>query len=205
MVQNAPVLVSDRAETLRARLDDPKVADALGTLLDHADLLALLVSGLDAFIARGDVIADSLTDGVQDLRTVSGGTAFPPPEDLGKLVVSLGALTATLGQAAPVLDRVIASDVTGQPALDVVSLAARALVEGHARAQANESRVAGLRSMLRVLKDDDVGRGLGFLVEVSRALGRQLESERLVSQHAQSATASSLATGNGSGAYREES
>jgi hypothetical protein len=176
MTLNGSIAVADRADTLRARLDDPKVVEALSTLLDHADLLAILVSGLDAFISRGDTIADSLGDGLEDLRATGGG-GFPAPADLGKLVGSLGTLTGTLGEAAPLLERVIASDVTTQPALDVVSLAARALIEGHARAQASQARVQGVRAMLKLLKDDDLGRGLGFVVEVGRALGRELDRE----------------------------
>jgi uncharacterized protein YjgD (DUF1641 family) len=31
--------------------------------------------------------------------------------------------------------------------------------------------------MLKLLKDDDLGRGLGFIVEVGRALGRELDRE----------------------------
>ena len=38
------------ADAVRERLDDPRVAEALTTLLDHADLLAVLVSGLDGFV-----------------------------------------------------------------------------------------------------------------------------------------------------------
>jgi len=176
VTQNGSIAMTVRVDTLKARLDDPQVAAALCSLLDHADLIALLVGGLDAFLTRGDTIADSLGDGLEDLRATSGG-AFPAPSDLSKLVGSLGTLTASLGDAGPLLERVIASDVTTQPALDVVSLAARALIEGHARAQAQHARVQGIRAALKLLKDDDVTRGLGFIVEVGRALGRELDLE----------------------------
>lgn len=182
MTQNGSLAVTDRVDTLRERLDDPKVAEALGTILDHADLLALLVSGLDGFLARGEVITDSLGDGLDELRGTAGG-GLPGPAEIGSLVSSLGALSGSLSEAGPLLERVIGSDVTSQPALDVVSLAARALVEGHARAQAGQVRVAGIRAMLRLLKDDDVTRGLGFLVEVARALGRELDDERVTKPH----------------------
>ena len=49
------------ADAVRERLDDPRVAEALTTLLDHADLLAVLVSGLDGFVRRGDDITANLT------------------------------------------------------------------------------------------------------------------------------------------------
>jgi hypothetical protein len=176
MSQNASLVMTDRVDTLRSRLDDPEVSEALGTILDHADLLALIVSGLDGFLSRGDVITDSLGEGIGELR--AGGGTLPDPAELGKLVTSLGSLTGTLGEAGPLLERVVGSDVTSQAAIDVVSLAARALVEGHATAQANQARVQGVRALLRLLKDDDLARGLGFVVEVGRALGRELDRER---------------------------
>lgn len=182
MTLNGSLAAPDRVDELKARLDDPKVAAALSSLLDHADLLAILVSGLDAFIARGDTITDSLGDGIEDLRATGGGS-FPDPAELARLVGSLGSMAGTLGEAGPLLERVVGSDVTSQAAIDVVSLAARALVDGHTRAQATHARVQGVRALLRLLKDDDLARGLGFLVEVGRALGRELDQEGTVRRH----------------------
>jgi uncharacterized protein YjgD (DUF1641 family) len=42
-------------------------------------------------------------------------------------------------------------------------------------AQEKGTAVNGLLPMLRILRDPDVGRGLGLMVEVARALGRTLE------------------------------
>jgi hypothetical protein len=47
---------ADDPNTLAQRLAEPRTAAALNALLDHADLLALLVSGLDELISRGDTI-----------------------------------------------------------------------------------------------------------------------------------------------------
>jgi len=52
----------DPAQALAKRLAEPRTAAAVNTLLDHADLLALLVSGLDGLVSRGDTITDSLAD-----------------------------------------------------------------------------------------------------------------------------------------------
>jgi uncharacterized protein YjgD (DUF1641 family) len=57
----------DPAQALAERLAEPRTAAAINTLLDHADLLALLVSGLDGLVSRGDTITDSLADGVSEL------------------------------------------------------------------------------------------------------------------------------------------
>ena len=58
---------------LMARLEDPAVAASLVTLLDHADLLAVLVQGLDGFIARSEIIGNSLLDSVTELRESVAG------------------------------------------------------------------------------------------------------------------------------------
>lgn len=68
-------LVANREVTpqaaLAARHNDPAVAGSLSSLLDHADLIALLVASLDGFIARSEVIGDSLVDGISELREVA--------------------------------------------------------------------------------------------------------------------------------------
>nr|7UTD_Q Chain Q, Type 2 [NiFe]-hydrogenase Huc membrane adapter subunit [Mycolicibacterium smegmatis MC2 155]7UTD_R Chain R, Type 2 [NiFe]-hydrogenase Huc membrane adapter subunit [Mycolicibacterium smegmatis MC2 155]7UTD_S Chain S, Type 2 [NiFe]-hydrogenase Huc membrane adapter subunit [Mycolicibacterium smegmatis MC2 155]7UTD_T Chain T, Type 2 [NiFe]-hydrogenase Huc membrane adapter subunit [Mycolicibacterium smegmatis MC2 155] len=55
---------------IRRRLDDPQVAEALNSLLDHADLLAVLVKGLDGFVRRGDDIANNLTSAIGELKAL---------------------------------------------------------------------------------------------------------------------------------------
>jgi hypothetical protein len=57
----------DPAQALAERLAEPRTAAAISTLLDHADLLALLVSGLDGLVSRGDTITDSLAYGLSEL------------------------------------------------------------------------------------------------------------------------------------------
>lgn len=58
----------DPGQALAQRLAEPRTAAAVNSLLDHADLLALLVSGLDGLLSRGDTITDSLADGAGELR-----------------------------------------------------------------------------------------------------------------------------------------
>jgi uncharacterized protein YjgD (DUF1641 family) len=57
-------------EELMARLDDPKTAEALNRLLDRLDLMVLAADGADEFLRRGDVIADSVSEGFAELRQV---------------------------------------------------------------------------------------------------------------------------------------
>src|SRR4051794_30682548 len=101
----------DPVAALVERLDDPVVAESLNTLLDHADLLAVLVSGLNGLVSRGDTITDSIADGVVELRSVAGGDGMP---DLGTLLATLQRLTTLvgpLGDILPTIEHLMTSDL----------------------------------------------------------------------------------------------
>ena len=50
-----------------------------------------------------------------------------------------------------------------------------AVAVGAERARADGTSVLGLRAALRLLKDPEVGRGLGLVAEIARALGRRID------------------------------
>lgn len=56
------------ADRLQERLNDPEVAQGLNRLLDQLDTVSFAVESVDGFMRRGEVIADSLADGVAELR-----------------------------------------------------------------------------------------------------------------------------------------
>ncbi len=82
MTANGQAVAVSPADQIRDRLDDPTVAASLNALLDHADLLAVLVTGLDGFVRRGDLITDSLTSAVNDFKGVSVAGVLPGAEAL---------------------------------------------------------------------------------------------------------------------------
>ncbi len=55
-------------ESLERRLNDPKVVSGLNRLLDRIDSIAFVVEAFEGFVARGDVIADSLASAVSELK-----------------------------------------------------------------------------------------------------------------------------------------
>jgi hypothetical protein len=65
------------ADAVRQRLDDPRVAEALNSLLDHADLLAVIVAGLDGFVRRGDDITENLTSAIGELKGLDRADGRP--------------------------------------------------------------------------------------------------------------------------------
>jgi hypothetical protein len=88
------------AEALLDRLSEPRTAEALHSLLDHAELLAYSAGALDGFIRRGELIADNVAASLDDVRQ-----AIPPGSSayLGELAAlgkELPALTTTATQLA---------------------------------------------------------------------------------------------------------
>ncbi len=169
-----PVGSADPATALAGRLAEPEVADALNTLLDHADLLAILVTGLDGLISRGDTIADALADGVAEIRLAGERTGL----DTAKTASSLRQVAASaprLIDKLPVIEDLLGSDIADPRLIDIVSAVSRAAVRGAEQAQSTDLKVTGLRALLRALKDPDVSRALGFVLSIAKALGAELD------------------------------
>ncbi|HRK46199.1 MAG TPA: DUF1641 domain-containing protein [Nocardioides sp.] len=147
---------------LLERLQDPQVAQALVALLDRAELLAVLVEGLDQFVARSEEIGDAVITGVAELReTVAANSRLSEIEvDLPRIVD-----TAT---------RLAGSDLVDPAAVDQISLLARGLVAGGEAFAERPVPVQGLLSLNRILRDPDVRRAVSFLATVAKSLGQEL-------------------------------
>jgi hypothetical protein len=167
---------------LAERLADPQVAGALATLLDHADLLAILVEGLDQFVGRSEVIGDSLISGIQELRGPDGPAASSPV-DLAAVASAGVQLAAILPKAAPgmveavesgAVDKLFATAVVSEAALPQVQVLARAFVTGSEEFARRPVEVGGPVSLVRLLRDPDISRALGFFATVAKAVGREL-------------------------------
>lgn len=91
---------SASAEALLDRLNEPRTAEALHHLLDHAELLAYSAGALDGLIRRGETITDNVAASIDDVRQ-----AIPPESgaylsELAALGKELPALAATATQLA---------------------------------------------------------------------------------------------------------
>ena len=88
----------------------------------------------------------------------------------------LATLIPTLAEASPAINRILESPIVEPEPIAVLSEAAEALVKGLQAAQQNQTKV-GLRGLLKATKDEDVQRGLGFLIEVAKVFGRDLKNQ----------------------------
>jgi len=172
MAANGQVLQVSPADQVRAKLDDPRVAAALNDLLEHAELLAILVSGLDGLVRRSDEISASLTSAIGD---VTGAANAPLKSvDLAGLADSFAALSGTMIDAAPALNSLLGSSLTDPQAAEVLAQLGAALVEAKTAHARNPEGPKGFFGILKSAKDPDVARGLGFMLQVAKAFGRQL-------------------------------
>lgn len=183
MTARGQALELSPSERVRAKLDDPRVAESLNDLLDHADLLAILVSGLDGLMQRSDEISDSLTSAIREFKGAAGdpslASSIPGFEslrsvDLAGLAESFATLSDKVIVATPALNSLLGSRLTDPQATEVLTQLGDALVEAKADAARNPRGPKGLFAILKTSKDPDVIRGLGFLLQVAKAFGRQL-------------------------------
>jgi hypothetical protein len=166
----ANATTSSPSDAVVERLNDPGVAAALVTLLDNAELLSTLVLGLGGFMERGDMIMDAVAEGVNDFKSAraEGSTAALPS------VSELGSLAGELNDARPALQSVLSSSMLQPETIALLSDLSEAATEGAANARANDTRVGGIRNLVGLLRDPEVGKGLGLLVEISRSLGKRM-------------------------------
>jgi Protein of unknown function (DUF1641) len=170
-----PTAPADPAQALAGRLAEPRTAAALNTLLDHADLLAVLVTGLDGLVSRSDTITESLIDGVTELRA-AGEPARAGAAQLVTTAQQLGTLTPALLDKLPVLEALLGSDLADPKVIELASMASRAVVSGAGQAERSELKVSGVIGLLRALRDPDVSRALGFVLSIAKALGKELDN-----------------------------
>ena len=164
----APVGQPQPIDAVADRLNDPAVAASLVTLLDNAELLSTLVLGLSGMIGRSEMIVDSFAEGLGDLR--AAGAARP---DGVPSLSELGTVAGELAAAAPTLRHVLASPMTSPETIDFLALLSEAAVEGSETARREQTRVSAFGA-LKALKEPEVQRGLGLLIEVARSLGRRI-------------------------------
>lgn len=174
MALDSPLIAPSPADPLLAKLDDPRVTEALSDLLEHADLLALLVVGLDGMLRRGDAVAGAISDVVGQLRD-EGLTDKLSSIDLPRLAESLGTLSTLASEAGPALDSLLKAGLTDPRLVDVVAVATRSVITGADKAKVEPVQASGVFSLMRALKDEDVARGLSFLIQVARAFGQELK------------------------------
>jgi hypothetical protein len=160
-----------------ARLDDPAIASSLSLILEHAELLATIIVGLDGLLRRAEVIGDNVASGVAEIREVAAaasGQGVWPSLDLPALSDSVIRLSAAVVQATPAVDRLLRSALVDPETAEFLAEVGDAVLEGKRAATVDPRGPRGVFALMRATKDPDVSRGLGFMIQIARAFGRRL-------------------------------
>lgn len=165
---------SDELDLLLTRISQPATAQAIGEVLDRVELISTMLRGLDEVLMRGDVIADSLSEGLGDLRRVAKQAKLESSINLSELLTNLAALAAVLPRATQSLTTLLDSDMLRPQVIEMVSSLADSGIEAQETVRKHGSIVKGLTTLLRSIRDPDVQRGLSFAIETARATGKRM-------------------------------
>jgi hypothetical protein len=88
------------AQALLDRLSEPRTAEALHRLLDHAELLAFSAGALDGLVRRSETIADNIAASVAEVKQAIPADSGTYVASLTALAGDLPALTEMAGQVA---------------------------------------------------------------------------------------------------------
>ena len=163
--------VAGPAESLLARLDEPRTAAALHDLLDNAELLAMLATMAEGLLRRSETLTGNLVASLAEVRSSSG---LADLEGLRESAAQVGALLPLLSQVTPALTSLLGSGLSEPRTIDALGNLAGAVAEGLAAPASG--RKPGALGLLGALKDPDTARGLDVLLGVARALGRRTTS-----------------------------
>lgn len=159
------------ADSLLARLDEPRTAAALHDLLDNAELLAMLATMAEGLLRRSETLTGNLVASLAEVRSSSG---LADLDGLRETAAQAGALLPLLPQVTPALTSLLESRLAQPATISALGTLAGAVAEGLA-APASD-RKPGALGLLGALKDPETARGLDVLLGVARALGRRTTS-----------------------------
>lgn len=170
------------ADALVRRLEDPQVAAALNTLLDHAELIAFLATALDGLVRHSETMLESVGDSLADARSGIDYLRSGSGVDVAALAPSLATLAGALPTALPALARLAESGVLadlGSPqTVRLLSTVTRSLDDGVRQFETRPVPVKGTGAVVRLLRDADVRTALSFAATIGRSLGRALSRDR---------------------------
>ncbi|WP_287157800.1 DUF1641 domain-containing protein [Chloroflexus sp.] len=176
-------------QRLLATLSKPDTLAALDRLLAQSELLAFLVNALEHLLARGDELTENIRLAVEELRTTMNDRTITADKLIDAFIAFLPyfpRLVAVAPNFIEVIERIepfIASEefdalldsgVFHPDTVRLVGEAGDAFVASR-EALRQEPKPIGLFGLLRALRDPDVQRAAGLIVEFGRRFGRSLK------------------------------
>ncbi len=170
---------------LLERLTREETLATLNRLLDALPLIALLVQGLDEFLRRGDTVADSIAEGVRELREGSEGlegeslgktwSALRQVLEAGKRLVDDGVLEDGLPKVVGAGMEMIEAGMLDPDVVRTLGQLGKAAVDSYHEAVEGEVEpIGGLWGLLRLSKDPEIQKVIGLGAAIARAFARRV-------------------------------
>src|SRR6516225_4071587 len=174
-----PGRAGSSADILLEKLEDPRIVDALVSLLDKSDRLASFTEVLESFLQRNDGLIEVVSRRVGQVGRAGASALGKGLEkiDLDGLKSASGQLQGMLPLLRDVATQFVALKQAGFFDADVVGIVGRA---GRAMAatvrdpKAQSTDTRGVFSLMSLLKDPDIARTLNFAISFARHFGGDL-------------------------------
>jgi hypothetical protein len=167
------------ADILLEKLEDPRIVDALVSLLDKSDKLASFTEVLEGFLQRNDGMIELVSRRLGQVGRAGACALGKGLEkiDLDDLKSASGQLQGMLPLLRDVANQFRALKQAGFFDADVVEVVGRtgramAATVRDPKAQSTDRR--GVFSLLSLLKDPDIARTLNFAISFARHFGDEL-------------------------------
>jgi hypothetical protein len=169
------------ADVLLEKLEDPRIVEALVSLLDKSDKLAFFTEVLEGFLQRNEGLIEVVSRRVGQLGR-AGTSALG--KSLGK--IDLDDLKSASGQLQGMLP--LLRDIVNQFAVlkqagffdtevvEIIGRAGRAMAATARDPRSNSPDTRGLFSLLGLLKDPDIACTLNFVISFARHFGGDLKA-----------------------------
>jgi Protein of unknown function (DUF1641) len=92
-------LAATPQERLQERLADPRTVEAIHRLLDRLDVISFTAEALEGFLARAEVVSDSVAQGLAEMRQMAGENGS------GEILARLPQLLRAGARLAEVIER----------------------------------------------------------------------------------------------------
>lgn len=178
---------------LSNKLSNPNTLSALNEIIDNAPTIAFLAKGLSDFLNRSEEIADNIGEAIQEFKpqmsdeyaatfatlltqipkTLPALTENLPPlleksPNLIKTGLQLGEIAESEGVQAFLTSGMLTPELVG-----FLGDIGRTTVETEHEFRKNPKSVS-LFGLYGATKDDDVQRGLGFMISLAKNIGKML-------------------------------
>ncbi len=167
------------------RLTEPETLATINRLLDALPLLTFMAAALDEFLRRGDTVADSIADGVRELREGSEGLdaasigkivrTVQQLVDVGRDLIDEGVIVEGLPKVVTAGTEMIDAGMLDHEVVRTLGQLGKAAVDSYHEAMSRPIEpVGGLWGLLRLSKDPEIQKVIGLAAAIAKSFARKV-------------------------------